>query len=76
MINMSSPSTLVHKFSKEDNDKTVKCSVYHEALTSKVREAVLLLDIQYPPSVSLERIADTNTEVSVSLPITSSDLVN
>ena len=56
-------STLVHKFSKSDNKKTVKCSVYHEALTSKVREASLSLDIQYPPSVTLERIADANTEV-------------
>ena len=56
-------STLVHKFTKSDNDKTVKCSVFHEALTSKVREATLILDIQYPPSVKLERIADRTIEV-------------
>ncbi len=30
-------STLVHTFRKRDDGKTVKCSVYHEALTSKVR---------------------------------------
>ena len=34
-----------------------------QALTSKVREAKLSLDIQYPPSVSLETIANKNSEV-------------
>ena len=56
-------SSLVHTFSKSDNGKTVKCSVYHEALTSKVREAKLSLDIQYPPSVKLQRIGETGSEV-------------
>lgn len=56
-------STLVHKFGKSDNGKSVKCSVYHEALTSKVREASLSLDIQFPPSVTLEKIANSNDQV-------------
>ena len=56
-------SSLVHTFSKLDDGKTVKCSVYHEALTSKVREARLALDVQFPPSVKLERVGETGTEV-------------
>ena len=48
-------STLEHTFSREDNKRVVRCSVHHEALTRKVREVNLELDIQYPPSVRLER---------------------
>lgn len=49
-------SSQVNTFSRQDNRKTRKCSMYHEALTSKVREARLSLDIKFPPSVRLERV--------------------
>ena len=33
--------------------KVIKCAVWHEALTSRVREAELSLDIQFPPAGEL-----------------------
>ena len=33
--------------------KVIKCAVWHEALTSRVREAELRLDIQFPPAGEL-----------------------
>ena len=56
-------SKLVHTFPKEDNGRLLRCSVFHEALTSNVREASLVLDIQYPPSVRLERNANVDSDV-------------
>ena len=55
-------STLEYTFSRGDNGKVVRCTVHHEALTRKVREQSVLLDIQYPPSIKLERSPDS-TEV-------------
>jgi len=48
-------SNLIHTFSREQNGKKIRCSVHHQALTRNVREQSLTLDIQYPPSVRLER---------------------
>ena len=56
-------SKLVYTFTKADNGRQLKCSVFHLALSSKVREASLLLDIQYPPSVRLERNAEEESDV-------------
>ena len=56
-------SSLRHTFTRLDNGKVIKCSVYHEALTRKVREARLPLDIQFPPSVKLERVGEAGSEV-------------
>ena len=48
-------SNLFHTFSREQNGKKIRCSIHHEALTRNIREQSLTLDIQYPPSVMLER---------------------
>jgi len=52
-------SNLVYTFSRDHNGKKIRCSIHHEALTRKVREQSLTLDIQYPPSVKLERSPDS-----------------
>ena len=39
--------------------KVVRCSVHHEALTRKLREVAVELDIQYAPSVRLERVPNS-----------------
>ena len=56
-------SKLVYTFTKADNGRALKCSVFHLALSNNVREASLLLDIQYPPSVRLERNAEVDSDV-------------
>ena len=56
-------SKLVYTFPKTDNGRLLRCSVFHQALTTNVREASLALDVQYPPSVRLERNADVDSDV-------------
>ena len=48
-------STLAYVFHKEMNGVELKCSVVHEALTRKMREEIVKLDVQYPPTVQLIR---------------------
>ena len=48
-------STLAYVFRKEMNGVELKCSVVHEALTRKMREEIVKLDVQYPPTVQLIR---------------------
>ena len=49
-------STLQYRFDRADHQKAVRCSLSHEALTRKVREESVVLDIQYPPSVKLGQL--------------------